>query len=193
MSGTYLILSSLVVLFSYLVFRVQVRRDYEGRGRLSAFSASLECIVFALHANLSYTFLPARWPTLPSLPDREFHSVIGFAILAIGAVVTLWSMISLGFSKALGEQTGNLNRSGFYRFSRNPQLVAYGLVIIGLALLWPSPISVGWVLVYGAMAHMMVRTEEEHRGRIFRSEYEHYCDEVPRDLPSRIGRTCAAD
>ena len=180
--GSYLILSSLMVLFGYLIFRVKVRKEYERRGRLSAFSASLECLVFALHANLSYTFLPARWPTLPSLPDREFHSAVGFAIFAIGTILTLWSMISLGFPKALGERTGNLNRSGFYRYSRNPQLVAYSLVLIGLALLWPSLYGLGWIQIYGAMAHMMVRTEEEHLGRTFRSEYEHYCDEVPRYL-----------
>ena len=171
-----------MVLFGYLVFRVIVRKEYERRGDLSAFSASLECLVFALHAKLAYTFLPARWPALPSLPDDEFHRAVGVAILAIGTGVTLWSMISLGFSKALGERTGNLNRSGFYRFSRNPQLVAYSLVVIGLALLWPSLYGLGWILIYGAMAHMMVRTEEEHLVRTFRSEHELYCAEVPRYL-----------
>lgn len=182
--GTYVTLSSLMVLLGYLVFRVTIRKEYETRGKLSAFSASLECLAFALHANLSYTFLPARWPALPSLPGDGFHSAVGFAILAIGTVVTLWSMTNLGFPNALGERTGHLNRSGFYRFSRNPQLLAYSLVIIGIALLWPSLYGLGWILIYGAIAHMMmVRTEEEHLGRTFRSEYEHYCDEVPRYLP----------
>jgi protein-S-isoprenylcysteine O-methyltransferase Ste14 len=181
--ASYLILSSLMVLFSYLVFRVAVRREYERRDRLSAFSTSLECLVFALHANLSYTFLPARWPALPSLPDDEFHSAVGFGIVSIGIVVTLWSMISLGLRKALGQQTGNLYRSGFYRYSRNPQVVAYSLVVIGFALLWPSIYGLGWLLIYGAMVHMMVRTEEEHLERIFGSEYKHYCEEVLRYLP----------
>lgn len=181
--GSYLILSSLMVLFSYLVFRVIVRKEYEKRGRLSAFATLLECLVFALHANLSYTFLPAKWPTLPSLPDNEFHSAVGFGILVIGVVVTLWSMISLGLLKALGERTGSLYRSGFYRYSRNPQVVAYGLVVIGFALLWPSLYGLGWILIYGAIAYMMVRAEEEHLGRTFGLEYEHYCEKVPGYLP----------
>ena len=180
--GSYLILSSLSVLFGYLVFRVIVRKEYERRGKLSAFSALLECLVFALHANLSYTFLPARWPALPSVPDYEFHSAIGFGILAIGIVVTLWSMINLGLPRALGERTGSLHRSRFYRYSRNPQIVAYSLVVIGIALLWPSLYGLGWILIYGAIAHMMVRTEEEHLGRTFGSEYDLYCEEVPRYL-----------
>jgi len=181
--ASYLSLLSLVVLFGYLVFRVAVRRDYERKGRLSAFSTLLEGLIFFLHANLSYTFLPARWPAFPSLPDNEFHNAVGLGILAIGIVITLWSMISLGLCRALGQQTGSLYRSGFYQYSRNPQVIAYSLVVIGFALLWPSIYGLGWILVYGAIVHMMVRTEEEHLGRIFSSEYEDYCKEVPRYLP----------
>lgn len=180
---SYLALSSLMILLSYLVFRGMVRRDYRRAGRLSSVSTLLECLVFGLHANLSYTFLPARWPALPSLPGNEFHSAVGLGILAIGIVTTLWSMISLGLRKALGQQTEGLYRSGFYQYSRNPQIVLYGLVVIGVAFLWPSVYGLGWVLIYGAIAHMMVRTEEEHLGRIFGSEYKHYCEEVPRYLP----------
>jgi hypothetical protein len=136
--ASYVVLSSLLILFSYLVFRVKVRSDYERGGRLFAVSTLLECLVFCLHANLSYTFLPARWPALPSLPDNEFHSAVGLGILAIGTVITLWSMISLGLRKALGQQTGSLYRSGFYQYIRNPQIAVYGLVVVGVAFLWPS-------------------------------------------------------
>lgn len=181
--ASYLILSSLMLLFGYLVFRVAVRRDYERKGRLSAVSILLECLVFFLHANLSYTFLPAKWPVLPSLPDNEFYSALGLSFLAIGLMITLWSMISLGVRKALGQQTDSLYRSSFYQYSRNPQIVAYGLAVIGFALLWPSIYGLGWILIYGAIAHMMVRTEEEHLGRMFGSEYRNYCEEVPRYLP----------
>lgn len=180
---SFLILSSLVVLFGYWVFGVVVRREYERRDGLSAFAAALEFLVFALHANLSYTFLPARWPDLPSLPEIEVHSAAGLALVTFGLVVTLWSMIGLGLPTALGRQTGSLYRSGFYRHTRNPQIVAYGLVVVGLALVWPSVYGLGWVLIYGALAHMMVRTEEEYLERIYGSEYKDYCVEVPRYLP----------
>ncbi len=172
-----------MVLFGYLVFRVVVRRDYERQGKLSAFSTVLEFLVFALHANLSYTFLPTKWPAFPSLPDNELNSALGLGILAIGLMITLWSMSSLGFHKALGQQIDTLYRSGFYQYSRNPQIVAYGLVVIGFALLWPSIYGLGWTLIYGVIAHMMVRTEEEHLARKFGSGYEDYRTEVPRYLP----------
>ncbi len=180
---SYSALASLMIFSSYLVFRVVVRGDYERRGRLSAVSTLLECLVFGLHANFSYTFLPARWPALPSLPPDKLHSAVGLGILAMGIVATIWAMVSLGLRKALGQQAGGLCRSSFYGYSRNPQIVIYGLVIIGVAFLWPSMYSLGWVLMYGAIAHMMVRTEEEHLGRIFEQEYKRYLEEVPRYLP----------
>ncbi len=124
-TASYLFLSSFMLLFSYLVFRVAVRRDYER---------------------------------------------VGLGLVVIGMVITLWSMVSPGLQKVLGQHTGSLYRSGFYLYSRNPQVVAYGFVVIGFALLWPSIYGVGWILIYGAIAHMMVRTEEEHLGRIFGSE-----------------------
>ncbi len=180
---SYIALSLLLILSSYLVFRVQVRRDYERRGKLSAVSSLLEFLVFGLHANLSYAFLPAGWPGLPTLPSIGLHSAVGLGVLAVGIVATLWSMSGLGFGKALGREAGGLHRSGFYRYSRNPQIVAYGLVIIGVAFLWPSLYGLGWVLIYGAVGHMMIRTEEEHLGRVFGAEYKRYCEEVPRYLP----------
>lgn len=181
--ATYLVLSSLLILASYLVFRVRVRRDYQRGDRLSLVSTLLECLVFCLHANLSYTFLRARWPALPSLPENEFHRAFGLSILAISIAIVLGSAIDLGVRKTFGQQTDNLYRSGFYQYTRNPQIVAYGLAIIGAASLWPSVYGLGWILLYGAIAHMMVLTEEEHLGRRFGSEYERYCREVPRYLP----------
>ena len=85
--ASFLVLSSLVLLSGYVVFRVVVRSEYEGNERLSAFAGALEFLVFALHANLSYTFLPAEWPHIPPLPEIEFHTAAGFAILSAGLVL----------------------------------------------------------------------------------------------------------
>jgi len=181
--ATYLIMATLMLLSGYLVFRVAVRRDYERKGKLSAFSTFLECLVFFLHANLSYTFFPARWLNIPSLPDNNLRNAAGLVILAVGIAGTIRSMIALGWSRTSGQQTGSLHRSGLYRYTRNPQIVAYGLAVVGLVILWPSIYGLGWILLYGALAHMMVRVEEEHLERILGLEYRDYCEEVPRYIP----------
>ena len=180
---SYLIFSFLLISFGYFVFRVRVRRDYERKGKLSVLSTSLEFLIFALHANFSYAFLPAKWPAFASLPDSSLHSSIGLGIIAIGLATTLWTMGGLGFRKAFGQQVDTLYRSGLYRHSRNPQIVAYGLAMVGIALLWPSFYALGWVLIYAALAHMMVSTEEEHLRKVYGAEYEEYCGKVARYVP----------
>ena len=66
--------------------------------------------------------------------------------------------------------------------TRNPQIVGSALIVIGYAMYWPSWHSLGWVILYAAICHMMVLTEEEHLRRTFAEEYVRYCECVPRYL-----------
>lgn len=182
-NSTYLLLSSSVILLGFITFRVFVRKDYKEKGELSNFSTFLEFLTFAAHANLSYVFLPAKWPLLPTLPEIKPLVIFGFIVSIVGLVLTIWSMSGLGFQKAFGQEQEGLNKEGFYKFTRNPQIVAYALVIIGLAIVWPSIYAVGWVLVFFLIAHWMVLTEEEHLLRLFSDDYLSYCQIVPRYLP----------
>ncbi len=179
----YLILNAAGILLGYIVFRVFVRRDYETKGKLSTLSSALEILIFAVLANLSYTFIPAKWPGLPSLPTNSLLLVLGFGLMAAGLIFTLWSMSGLGFKKSVGQDAEGLDRSGFYHHVRNPQICAYTLIVIGVAVLWPSLYALGWVLVFFTVAHMMIITEEEHLERLFGDAFTDYCNEVPRYLP----------
>ncbi len=180
----YLLACLLTILFAYYVFRVAVRKDYEKKGKLSNFATILEILIFALHANLSYTFLPAPYPEIPPLPDNQLQTILGIACLIIGIFLTLWAMSGLGFKKALGQDTKTFHRIGFYQYTRNPQIVFYGIVVLGMPILWPSLYALGWILLYMIIAHMMVITEEEHLLRIYKEDYEKYCQEIPRYLPT---------
>ena len=176
----YLLLSLLTIAFGYIVFRVAVRRDYQKKGKLSSFATLLEFLIFAAHANLSYTFLPAPYPEIPPLPENQLQTILGLGTMMFGIFFTLWAMSGLGFKKAFGQDTETLNRLGFYQYTRNPQIVAYGFAILGIAILWASLSSLGWVLVYIIIAQMMVATEEEHLRGIYKDDYEDYCKDVPR-------------
>jgi protein-S-isoprenylcysteine O-methyltransferase Ste14 len=179
----YILLSLLTIAIGYFVFRVAVRRDYQEKGKLSNLSTFLEFFIFALHANLSYTFLPAPYPEIPALPESSVQRTLGLSIMILGIFFTLWAMSGLGFKKAVGKDQNTLNRFGFYQYLRNPQILFYGIAILGIALLWVSFYSLGWVLIYGIIAHMMVITEEEHLLHIYKEDYEDYCREVPRYFP----------
>ena len=69
----YLLVYLLTILFAYYVFRVVVRKDYEEKGKLSNYATVLEFLIFAVHANLSYTFLPAPYPKMPLYPESQFQ------------------------------------------------------------------------------------------------------------------------
>ena len=180
--------TALVVLFGYVVFHIVVRRDYERYGRLKAGAVVLEFIVFAAHVNLCYLFLPVPWPELPLLPANKLQLIVGLGLAALGILLTLWTMGRLGFKKACGQPSDKLHIVGFYRWSRNPQLVFYGLALLGFVVLWPAPYAIIWLLVYAVIALWMARSEEEHLARIFGVEYQRYCEQVGRFIPRLFSR-----
>jgi len=166
-----------------LVFR-RVGQDYERQGTLTRFSTFLEILIFALHGASSYVFLDSR----PGAIDVR-SPIFGLAVvlLAGGLVILLTAMGRLGMPKALGQDVTGLHCSGMYRHSRNPQILSYGLVVTGYAFLWPSWSGVLWLIIYGVIAHMMIRTEEVHLRKTYGAGYVEYCARTPRyiDLPGR--------
>jgi len=163
-----------------LIFRVIVRRDYFARGSLSAFSVALEFVIFALHANMIYLHLSVPWPQLPPLPENPFQLYLGAGTSALGLLATLAIMAHLGFSTTVGQQPREVRQTGPYRWTRNPQILSYGMMLLGLGIMYPSLQTAAWILLYAAIAHLMVLTEEEHLKNQFGDNYLEYCSQVPR-------------
>jgi protein-S-isoprenylcysteine O-methyltransferase Ste14 len=108
--------------------------------------------------------------------------------IAIGLTVMFILIFWFGWLRAMGQKVSTLIQSGPYRISRNPQSVACGIAVIGYALLGPSWHTLGWVILFSVIIHMMVLTEEEHLREIFGEEYVKYCARVPRYIGVRKGR-----
>jgi protein-S-isoprenylcysteine O-methyltransferase Ste14 len=106
---------------------------------------------------------------------------MGAVPVILGLAVVIAGMTSIGLRNTFGQPEG-LKQTGVYGLTRNPQIVGYGLFAIGTAMLWPSWYALGWVVLYGAIAHMMVLTEEEHLRNVYGEEYVRYCERVPRYL-----------
>jgi protein-S-isoprenylcysteine O-methyltransferase Ste14 len=81
-----------------------------------------------------------------------------------------------------------LVRSGPYRWVRNPMYLAVFLIISGEALLFPSLLLVGYLLLLVVGVHLFVVFFEEpqltHR---FGESYQSYVRTVPRWLPRLYG------
>jgi hypothetical protein len=182
-----------VFIITLVVFRGFVRRDYLRRGSLSLFSTLLEFLIFGAHANLPYLYLSTPWPGLPPLPENFPQLISGLAISALGLLATLAIMAHLGFNITIGNQPSHLRQTGPYHWSRNPQLLTYGTLLLGCVILYPSWQAVVWLILYGSIAHVMVLTEEEHLGSVFREEYTQYCRQVPRYFRFPWGRSILRD
>jgi protein-S-isoprenylcysteine O-methyltransferase Ste14 len=176
----YLVCSVISLLFSILVFRVIVRNDYLKKSKLSQLSYILEFIVFAAHANLMYLFIPVKWPDLPSLPEELTLKLLFLVILSLGLVILIIAWFGLGSGTSFGLDKNKLNTRGIYQYSRNPQLVGYGIILLSFAILFISWYSLGWFLQYIIISYFMIRSEEEFLNLRYGEEYEKYCSTVPR-------------
>ena len=144
----YLVCSATFVLFGFFVFRKIVRTDYLKKSKLSTLSSSLEVLVFAFHANFIYLFLPVKWPNLPSLPDSLALRVISIILFFFGLVILIISWFGLGSGTSFGHDKKRLNTDGIYQYSRNPQLIGYGVMLCSFVVIFLSWYSVGWFPIF---------------------------------------------
>jgi protein-S-isoprenylcysteine O-methyltransferase Ste14 len=178
----FLLSAAIFVLIAYVVFRKVVRRDYLLRKQLSIGSYLLEILVFALHANLLYLLLPTPWPDVPQLPDHPVVQLVAGTVLVFGVILLLLAWFGLGTKTSLGQGKQRLHTTGLYQYSRNPQLLAYGLVLVAVAILYFSYLVLVWLLLYVLAAFFMIESEEEFLAIQYGGEYEAYCQAVPRVL-----------
>jgi protein-S-isoprenylcysteine O-methyltransferase Ste14 len=191
----YLFLALLLLIFSYVVFRLIVRRDYRNRGRLGAVASFLQLLVFGAYFTFPYLFNPPEWPWFWMLSGSSPRAwqIGGLILICLGFVVAFGTMAWFGLNRAFGVHIAGLASHGPYGVSRNPQILGGYLLVLGTAVQWPSAYSLGWVLTYAIIAHWMVIVEEEHLARVYGEQYQEYCRSVPRYLlrPRRKNRASA--
>ena len=181
---TYASLALVVLIVSWAVFRFVVRRDYQRHGKLTPLAVFMEYVAIGSWVGFSYANVPRDWPAVHVGPGLE---VVGSILFYGGLALTLLSMTSLGFGRSHGRSVTQLRQSGFYRWSRNPQAVAFVAAIIGNLALWPSWKNLVSLVLLVVLLRLMVHTEEEHLQRVFGADYDQYCRRVPRFVGLRTG------
>lgn len=176
----FIICSALLLLFSYFVFRIIVRKDYLNKSRLSPLAYSLEFLVFALHANFIYLFVPLKWPDWPALPVNFTLRFVSIFLICFGLLILLIAWFKLGTAPSFGQDKKKLRTGGIYCYSRNPQLVGYGIFLLGFVFWYVSWYSIGWFVLYLIISWLMILSEEEFLKKKYEKEYTKYCKKVPR-------------
>lgn len=179
MFRTHPLLAAVVVIGFALFTFWRVRVDYAARGKLTFLSTVLQFLMFALHGVASYSFLDSR---LSEVKTARPLFAFAVALMVVGLLATFAGMGRLRWGDTVGRSVTGLRTTGPYRFTRNPQLVAYFVFLAGYALFWPSWLGLAWLGLYGLIAHLMVLTEEGHLRRVFGPDYEDYCRRTPRYL-----------
>jgi len=185
----YLFSYILLLSFGFIVLRRLVPRDYKKHGKLSPFIAFLQALLFFLYGGFPMLYLEKDWP---AVSVSLFIHISGVSLLFIGLAFLLYGMLRLGVDRSIGRGKPQLERSGVYAISRNPQAIACGLYVIGFFILWPSWYALGWFFLYFVLIHMMVLSEEEHLRRKYGREYGEFCEKVPRYLGLRSFRKKAS-
>ena len=180
----YLLLAFLLLVFAYFVFMRIGRGDYLKKGRLTWFSSFLQLLVFLGVLLFPYLYNPPMWAYFWDLSRASSYllAVAGLILIVLGFIVALGSMAWFGLGRVFGLKVDVLAYSGPYRISRNPQILGFYLLVIGVALQNPSWYAAGWVVLCGIICHWMILSEEEFLRAKFGAQYESYCARTPRYL-----------
>lgn len=159
----------------------RVEQDYKRMERLSGGSSALVWILYLVHAGL--TVSASLRPSRPLPVVRKTTNFLGVSAAISGLALCAAGIREVhSFKKMSALETGQLVKTGPYRYSRNPQVVGWGLALLGAALAGRSAKALILVGFFVAVHRLHAPTEERHLGRTFGEEYRRYLRETPRFL-----------
>lgn len=188
------ILTALIFLATYLTRKIYERRSEQiGRTGLVQDKDDKRMIVLqsllltiSLVALLVYIIKPG-WMQWASLPFPLWLRWLGFTFGALGAILLIWSHISLddNFFGGVKIRAGHtMITRGPYRWVRHPMYTAF--VILGLAfILLPANWMTGAAWLAGSLLTIMTRLKREENMMIeqFGNEYREYIKKTSRFFP----------
>lgn len=103
---------------------------------------------------------------------REDVAVVGLVLGFTGIFIWFWGYFSLGKSFSLLPRTGNLVKTGAYRFFKHPIYLGMGMTFVGLSLAKGSFLSLGFSLfVTCPLNYFRAKDEEKKLKAKFGKEY----------------------
>lgn len=156
-------------------------QDYELRGRLSPEASAVAWVLYSVHASLT---VASSWRSAwPLSVGRKPSVVLGGLLLLAGSWLFGAGVREFrSFGQVSGLETGRLVKSGPYRYSRNPQVVGWGLALLGIAVAGRSFAALLLVVAFLLVHRLHLPAEEQHLERALGEEYRRYRANAPRFL-----------
>ena len=152
--------------------------------------AGASWLAYALHVGLTFY---AVWKGVWPLPLSKVVSVgTGSVLSACGLTLYVAAAISFrSVARMSGMRSERLVVRGVYRWSRNPQSVGWGLVLLGGSLLGRSALALAMTALYGLITRLIVPLEERNLEQLFGNEYRQYRSRTARylGLPKKTSGT----
>jgi protein-S-isoprenylcysteine O-methyltransferase Ste14 len=154
----------------------------------------------ALFIGLLLIYLPARvlsWSGIVRPSVIAVPQVAAMVLGAAGAAIALWCIFTFATigkgTPAPFDPPRRLVIRGPYRFVRNPMYVGAGLALASATLFYGSWTLLVYAGLFFLATHLFVLSYEEPTlRRTFGADYEAYCRQVHRWLPS-LGTTHHSD
>ena len=151
----------------------RMEQDFISAGRLRSSTSGLVYATYGAHVVM--TALAARRPVLPLPTPTKGSGVLGAAVGAAGVgVLAAGAGVFPTAAQVSGTQAGELVTDGIYRWSRNPQYLAYLLGCAGFGLARRSGDALVLASWAGFVLTYWIRREEDNLTRIFGSDYLAY-------------------
>jgi protein-S-isoprenylcysteine O-methyltransferase Ste14 len=141
---------------------------------------------------------PSTWLRLIPALLHPVGLPLGILITVAGYAGTLWCYAAMGDMWRMGVDRNEktlLVRRGPYRFVRHPIYLFQVVMLVGVALQLPTPLSLVVLVVHFVCVLLKASDEESHLLTVHGQEYRDYCSVAGRlfpKWPSRSGSRCSA-
>ncbi|OHD68412.1 MAG: hypothetical protein A2W19_14455 [Spirochaetes bacterium RBG_16_49_21] len=174
MTDSWVFIPGLALLFVLgMVIRNRLAREYRSRPGASIQTVALVWTFYAVHFSLVvFAAVKSTWRLIlhPSLALGG-----GIVLAGVGVVLNLSAAYAFRSLKRLsGLDNARLVTEGIYRWSRNPQLLGWTLVLVGLGLIRESAMLILLALFFWVSYRLCLPLEEVLLERLFGKEYETY-------------------
>jgi protein-S-isoprenylcysteine O-methyltransferase Ste14 len=105
--------------------------------------------------------------------------VLGIILLVIGVAIRILAWIQIPNTHRIS----NLVTTGIYSRTRNPVYLAFMLIIVGVALLFPGLLTLMWLVIGIMVLYGLAKLEERDLENVYGNEYLDYKRSVPLFLP----------
>ncbi|CAB1061083.1 Putative protein-S-isoprenylcysteine methyltransferase [Olavius sp. associated proteobacterium Delta 1] len=169
-----------VLIFTSPLLLLKIHSDYKKIAELSKIGVVFAFILFSLFGMaIVNTALFTRWVFAP---DNILYKVFGYAFMLIGLIIMAEAFVEFrSFKRVASLKADKVISTGVYRFSRNPQYLAYYLLLIGFSFPHRSVFAFILILIHIIFVEVIfISGEERYLEKSLGDEYLQYKKRVRR-------------